>query len=81
MLFRHRHGLDDRPDRVRLSLARIRHGNMHTLSWRGKAHRIRGHPWRWRVTAPDQVARANYLTIDETFPAGDAEYGVGLEHR
>jgi hypothetical protein len=80
MLFRHRHGLDDRPGRVRLSLARIRQGKMHTLSWRGQAHRVRGHPWRWRVSAPDQVLRANYLTIDERFPAGDAEYSVGLKH-
>jgi len=80
MLFRHRHGLRDRPGRVHVSLARIHDGKIHTLSWHARAHRIRGHPWRWRVRAPRQVDRANYLTIDETFRAGSAEYGAGLKH-
>jgi hypothetical protein len=52
ILFRHNPSIVDRPKRVRASLARIKNGHICYLSWRGHAHRVRGHPWRWRLRLP-----------------------------
>lgn len=78
ILFRHRDRLRDRPSRVHVALGRIHDGDLRTFSVHIAAHKVSGHDWRWRARAPHQVARANLLTIFERFPAGDAEYFVGL---
>ena len=78
MLFRHRQGLHDRPTRLHASLGRIEDGDLETLSAHVKAHRVRGHPRKWRARAPSEAPEANVLELFETFPAGDASYFVGL---
>jgi hypothetical protein len=78
MLFPHRHRIRDQPAQLHLSLGRIEAANLETFSAHMKAHRVRGHPRKWRARAPSQVVQANALEIFETFPAGDADYFVGL---
>jgi hypothetical protein len=79
MLFRHRQRLRDRPSRIHLSMGQIHDGELETFSAHINAHHVPGHPWKWRARAPAQVARANLLELFERFPAGDADYFVGLQ--
>ncbi len=78
MMFPHRRGISDRPSHIHLSLARIENGDFETLDARIEAHRVRGHPRRWRTRLPRQVANANVLDVFEQFRGGDASFLVGL---
>jgi hypothetical protein len=81
VLFRDNPSSVDRPKRVGVSLARIKNGHVRYLGWRGHAHRVHGHPWRWRFRLPRQVKRGNFLELFERMSGGDATYGVGLRAR